>query len=394
MLAAAVFTVVSSAVQPGLAHKAITSPYTFTEDVAPILREHCAACHADGTPAPMSLRTHVETVPWAASMLVELVAGHMPPWSVEGDASRFRNVKQLAARDLDVLLTWAAGGTPAGPAAAAPAPVPAPPAWPLGKPDLELSARLFTMRADVREDVQEFRIATGTREDRWLRAVDLLPGDTTIVRSATVTVAPAGDAAGASVRSTAGRTERLLALWLPGDRPMPAEGAGFLLPAGSQLVLRVHYRKTWLRERDVVRDRSTVGLYFAPAPTEPIRAVTLEPTPPSTLSADAPVTFSRTLDAGVKVLAIYPAPGLHDATLTVRATRPDGTGETLIAFRPQADWARRYWFSEPVALPAGTRLDVRASTDAAAALPPPGALPRAPSDARDVRVTLNVIPAG
>jgi len=386
VFATGILAAMAIAVQPGLAHKAITSPYTFNEDVAPILREHCVACHADGTAAPMSLRTHTETVPWAASMLVELVAGHMPPWSVEGDASRFRNVKVLAARDLDVLLTWAAGGTPAGPSAAAPPPAPVPPAWPLGEPDVTLSAPEFTLRADVGQDVQEFRIATGTREDRWLRAVDVRPGDTTIVRSATVAVAQGHDATGP------GGVERLLALWVPGDRPVPAEGAAFRLPAGAELVLRVHYRKTWLRERDVVRDRSAVGLYFTPARTEVIRAVTLEPAAAHPGSPGAEVRFGRTLDADMQVLAIYPAPGLHDTTLTVHATRPDGTGETLIAFRPQADWARRYWLSEPVVLPAGTRLDVRASTDAAAALAPPGALPRAPSGAGDIRVTLNVIP--
>jgi len=382
-LGATVLTMLA-AVQPGLAHKPITSPYTFNEDVAPILREHCAGCHADGTAAPMSLRTHTETVPWAASMLVELVAGHMPPWNVEGDASRFRNVKPLAARDLDVLLTWAAGGTPAGTSAVPPAPASARPSWALGTPDLELPAAEFTMNADVGERVQEFRLATATREPRWIRAVDVLPGDPTIVRGATVAIAGDTGTAGA---------ERLLALWVPGDTPVSADGAGFLLPAGAELVLRVHYRKTWLRERDVVRDRSTVGLYFAPAAAGEIRAVTIAPDTARAPSPDQPVTFGRTLDAGVRALAIYPEPGLHDTTLVVRATRPDGTTETLIAFRPQADWARRYWFRDPVVLPAGTRIDVRATTDAAAALPPPGALPRAPSEARDVRVTLDVIAA-
>jgi len=383
-LGATALTLLSISVQPGLAHKPITSPYTFTEDVAPILREHCTGCHSDGTAAPMALRTNTETVPWAASMLVELVAGHMPPWSVEGDASRFRNVKPLAARDLDVLLTWAAGGTPAGPPVAAPAPAPPSPSWPLGEPDLALSAPEFTLRSDVGEDVQEFRLATDAREPRWLRAVDVLPGDPTIVRGATVAIADDTDIAG---------REQLLALWVPGDTPISADGAGFLLPAGAELVLRVHYRKTWLRERDVVRDRSTVGLYFAPASSGEIRGLTIEPASARAPAPDAPVTFGRTLDKGVRAIAIYPDQGLHDTTLVVSAARPDGTRETLIAFRPQADWARRYWFKDPVDLPAGTRIDVRATTDAAAALPPPGALPRAPSDPGDVRVTLDVIAA-
>src|SRR5262249_14870988 len=37
------------------AHKAVTSKYTYTEEVFPILRDKCGQCHAEGGAAPMSL---------------------------------------------------------------------------------------------------------------------------------------------------------------------------------------------------------------------------------------------------------------------------------------------------------------------------------------------------
>jgi hypothetical protein len=37
----------------GEAHKPITSPYTFNEDVFPILRDRCGRCHVAGGAAPM-----------------------------------------------------------------------------------------------------------------------------------------------------------------------------------------------------------------------------------------------------------------------------------------------------------------------------------------------------
>ena len=46
------------------AHKPITSPFTFSADVRPILHARCGRCHAPGGVAPMSLLTHVDTVPW------------------------------------------------------------------------------------------------------------------------------------------------------------------------------------------------------------------------------------------------------------------------------------------------------------------------------------------
>ena len=96
------------------AHKPITSPYTFSDDVLPIVKERCAECHSPGGVAPMSLLTHADAVPWGESIRVELMAGHMPPWGVDSAAARFRNLQQFPAREMNVLLTWASGGTPPG----------------------------------------------------------------------------------------------------------------------------------------------------------------------------------------------------------------------------------------------------------------------------------------
>ena len=122
------------------AHKPITSPFTFYEDVLPITQARCGACHVPDGAAPMSLLTHDAAVPWAESMRLELVAGHMPPGSDVWPRGRFQHTSPLTARELNVLLTWATGGTPSGdPAKAttspAPAAAPAAPAtWPLGPP--------------------------------------------------------------------------------------------------------------------------------------------------------------------------------------------------------------------------------------------------------------------
>ena len=408
--------VLLAASRPGLAHKPITSPYTFNEDVQPILREHCVSCHVDGGVAPMPLMTHAETVPWAESMRVELVAGHMPPWGIEGDASRFVNTKPLTARELNVLLTWAAGGTPPGaPGAPPPQPGAGKHAWPLGEPDVILQpAREFVMPADVQDHVEEFTLEYRGTGTRWLRAVDVRPGDPTVVRSATVSLAP-GTSAGASP------LEVPLALWVPGDAPVPtAEATGFMLPPDARLTLRVHYKKTWQRERDVVRDLSTVGLYFAAGMATSIQAATMDavdsgpaPREPSTgatrpspetrrpvetwpwqsweqlpSGADA-IAFSRTLGASVRAYAIYADPDLHGVSISVEAVRADGVRDTLITFRPQAGWMRRYWFREPKELPRGTRIEVHATRDAVALLPP-GAIHRDAMDLNRVRVALDV----
>src|SRR3954465_294045 len=94
------------------AHKAVTSKYTYNKDVFPILRDKCGRCHVDGGAAPMSLLTYNENgvgaFAWAESMRENLTAEAMPPWYVDPTGPAVKNAPQLTARELDVLITWAA----------------------------------------------------------------------------------------------------------------------------------------------------------------------------------------------------------------------------------------------------------------------------------------------
>jgi mono/diheme cytochrome c family protein len=374
----------------GIAHKPITSPYTYTEDVFPILREHCGACHRPGGVGPMSLLTHGETVPWGESIRLELLAGHMPPWSVESAPSRFQGIRRMSPRQMDVVLTWATGGTPLGSAAPRPALETGTAPWALGLPDLQLRLpREFVLDTSTVEDTLEVVVPTGLADSRWVRAVDLQPGTPAVVRSATVHLeleAPAATSRGMS-------DERLLAAWLPGDEPIALPGgAGFELPAAAGLVVRVRYKKTWQNERKEMRDRSTLGLYFADGPAVGVKAVRLAPAASASLQRSA-VSFSRTITEDVYALALYPDTGLSTGRVTVSAIGLDGTRRELIDFRPRAGWARRYWFREPVALQRGTRLVATVTPDGPQVLA--FSAPQSPITlaGSEMGLTINVIPA-
>jgi hypothetical protein len=388
-LALAAATIVV-AVLPGGAHKPITSPYTFNEDVFPILRDRCSQCHVTGGVAPMSLMTHADTVPWGESIRVELLAGHMPPWSVDAAPGRFRNVSTMTAREMNILLTWATGGTPLGDPEKAPTPSALNKDWPLGPPDLAIPfPREFTLPASVQEDTVDVVIPAGTAERRWLRAVDLLPGSPSIVRAATVQLrTPTPSSTGAA------GDEPLLAIWLPGDQPVMQNGAAFELPAGAELLVRVRYKKTWQFEREEMKDRSTVGLYFAPGPTAPVRAITLEArAAPAHAGVRSGMVFGRTVDEDVRVLSIYPSDTLAGTGVVLTAVAPGRSRTELIAFHPRAGWTRRYWFREPVQIARGTQLEARVSFDDEAPLLPLLATPARSllQDDSTVRLTLNVV---
>jgi hypothetical protein len=311
------------------AHKPITSPYAFTEDVLPILRDRCVSCHVAGGVAPMALTTPEDTIPWGESIRLELIAGHMPPWAAISNGARLRYAEGLTARELNVLLTWVTGGTPIN--APPPAPAPATAAWSLGAPDAIVPLPAVSVAADQAELTREFVLPLEAATRRPLRAVDLKPGTRSLVRSARISVttaAPGGD------------LERLLALWVPGDTPVPLPDRIALdVPNDAELVVRVRYKKTWEHEREAMSDRSEVGLYFAAG--APVRRTT--------------VTGGALRD-GVRLLSVYPAAATAGATLTLDATLPDGVTRRIIEFTPRSGWDRRYVFDPPIDLPAGTRL--------------------------------------
>src|SRR5262245_25340241 len=249
----ATFTVVALLAPTTEAHKAITSPYTYNDHIFPILRDRCGRCHFDGGPTPMSLLTYNDALPWAESMREQLVGERMPAWYADPMGPAVRGGHTVTPRELDMIVTWATGGTPQGDPTKKPVPVPPPPQWStLGKPDLAIAMpEEHTVPPNTMEETAEFALATELKEPKWVKAVDVLPGTPSVVREVTVRL----------------ENGPLLAAWVPGYEPTATpSGAAFKLPAGAKLQLQVRYKKHYLDEQNAVKDRSTVGLYFTDEP--------------------------------------------------------------------------------------------------------------------------------
>ena len=383
------------ATRHGQAHKAVTSKYTYNDDVFPILRDRCSRCHVQGGVAPMSLMTYDEAFPWGESIRAELIAAHMPPWNADGGFGELKHAHALSPNELDVILTWVTGGNPRGSLDQKLPAVTLVNDWTMGKPDLALPLPSeYAMPADSMEETKEFTIATGTTEARWVRAVDLLPGTPAIVRSAVIFVKTAG-------ASTAGgpAPEQVLARWVPGLDAEPLEGgAAYRLPAGAELGVRIHYKKTWSYESKPMADRSTVGVYFAQASAaQEVYALPL--TSPALPAADATnksITFTQAIDSDLQAIALSPEQVPANITLQVQAVLPNGTRAPMIRLNTRADWARRYWFEHPMALPRGSKIEVTANLvdpDLMSAAFGSPAAPKATGPST-LRLALDVLPAG
>ena len=394
LITAIIVTGVALTMQRGEAHKAITSKYTYNDDVFPIVRDRCSRCHVTGGVAPMSLMTYDEAFPWAESIRAELISAHMPPWNADEGFGDLKRAHTLSPNELDVILTWASGGNPRGALDQKLPDVTLKNEWTMGAPDLALRMPAeFTVAADRMEDTLDVTLATGTTEARWVRAVDLLPGTPSIVRSAVISVK------GPQAPSSSPAPEHVLVRWVPDPDPEPIDsGTAFRLPAGAELVARIHYKKTWQFEGKPLTDRSTVGVYFAQTKDarELLTVPIVSPALPAGGANDRTVTFSHTIDEDLQALALSPEQVPPNITLQVEAVRPDGSRTPMIRLNTRPDWDRRYWFERPLTLPRGTKVEVTANLDdpdILSAAFSATAAPRAAVPVSSVRLALNVVPA-
>jgi hypothetical protein len=246
-------------VRTGDAHKGITSKFTFNADVYPVFLNRCGRCHIDGGVGPMSLVKYEDAFPWAESLRAELTsaygdsasdarAGKVDPHDFVKAAHR-----QISARELDIILAWAVGGTPEGDTAQTP-PVPTLTVdWSAGRPDLfaQMPTR-YQMSATASEATHEASLPIPIGTPITVARVDVLPGNPAIVRSAVL-----------SLRMPDG-SNRVLGTWVPRQVPAAVTLTNPVrVEPGSHILVRLHYKKTWKHEGQPMSDLSLVGLYFA-----------------------------------------------------------------------------------------------------------------------------------
>jgi len=332
------------------AHKPVTSKYDYNRDIFPLLQVHCSRCHAADGPSPMSLMTYSEAVPWAESIRDEVTAGRMPPWPVDPTSPAIKGGDPMSAREINMLVVWASGGTPQGDLGVNLPAVSFTPKWKLGPPELKIPMDVeHTVAAGAIEETCDFSLPANTTERKWVKAADLMPGTASMVRDAVISV----------------ENGPVLALWEPGsDTTAAPNGSAFLLAPGSKIHLQIHYKKRFDQEQNAVSDRSTVGLYFTDPPPSGRELQSLAIDPPaagddpsgSTASAG---TFAGALPESARVVALRPMLDRAYESLNVDAITPSGTRVPLLRLHgPRPQWFQRYWLQQPVELARGSNIQV------------------------------------
>ena len=384
----------------------LAEPVTFNRQVAPIVYRNCAPCHRPGEAGPFNLLSYADVRKRADQIARVTASRYMPPWPPEPGYGDLAGERRLGDDQIALLRRWVREGAPEGPPAEAPAPPRFTEGWQLGPPDLVVEMHeTYTVPAEGGDVFRNFvlpvpmskgcersgidsraasggsrgRAAAPPCSTRYVRALELRPGDKKVVHHANVLVDTTGSArrrdasepgvgfAGMDVELESDRFEpdSHFLFWKPGTAAVTEPpGMAWPLDEGTDLVLNMHLQPTGKPEPI----RPTVGLYFTDeAPTKFPMLLQLEhdgaiDIPPG--ESHFVVADHYDLPVDVEVLGVYPHAHYVGRDVEGFATLPDGTKKWLIWIRDwDFAWQAVYRFARPVFLPRGSRLEMRITYD-------------------------------
>ncbi|MBL8991155.1 MAG: redoxin [Phycisphaerae bacterium] len=340
---------------------------TYHREIARIVAANCLECHRTGGVAPFALDSFDAVSRRATTMLREIERGTMPPWFAApqpGQASdHWLNDRSLSVEDKAAFGAWVRAGKPQGDPAESPRPPRWPEVWSIGTPDVVFEMpRAVQVKAEGTMPYVHQVVRTGLTEDRWVQAVQVLPGDRSVVHHVLVfaLTGPAADRGAESIDEARG----FFAAYVPGnDSVVYPRGLAKKLPRNAALLFQVHYTPNG-REAS---DRTRIGLVFASEP--PVHAVRTSgianrriAIPPG--AEHHAETATVTLPADMRVLSFVPHMHVRGSAFRYDATTPDGRALTLLDIpRYDFNWQLRYMLRDPAPLPAGTRLTATAWYD-------------------------------
>lgn len=348
---------------------------TFNKDIAPIIFNNCAVCHHPGGAGPFSLLSYKDVGKRAKQIAAVTESRYMPPWLPEPGHGEFADERRLNDEQIKLIRRWAEQGAAEGVASDLP-PVPRfNEGWQLGQPDLVIKMpHGYTLPAAGTDVFRNFVIPIPVTSTRYVKAVEVLPGNKQIVHHANILIdrlrssrrldAKDGEVGfggmDVSIESESFDPESHFLFWKPGTVPWTEpEGLAWRLDPGTDLILNMHLQPSGKAE--VIQP--LIGLYFTDKPpTSHPMLLQLEHDGIIDIAPgkkDFPVTDEFVLPVDVDVLGVYPHAHYLGKDLQGWATLPDGTKKSLVRIKHwDLNWQAVYRYAKPIFLPRGTTISM------------------------------------
>lgn len=346
--------------RPSASGSESTEEVSYCNQVIRVLQKHCIECHRAGEIGPFALNSYEDAVGWADTSLEVINNGRMPPWHASSEHGSFANARDMSSADKDIVRQWVKAGMPKGDESQLPEPPRFSDLWADGqKPDLEITMRKepYRIPAEGTVEYQYFVIDPGFKEEKWVSAAQVIPGNRSVVHHAIVFIRPPDDQPFRGVG--------WLTAYVPGQRmiPMPP-GHARRVPAGSRLVFQMHYTTNGMKQEDL----SKVGVIFADPKDVTDEVITLIgidqefEIPPQTENHEVKGRV-RWMPENGKLLAIAPHMHVRGKSFELSAERADGSKTLLKVPQYDFNWQHSYVLSEPVPLADITNLHFTATFD-------------------------------
>ncbi|MDJ0839533.1 MAG: hypothetical protein QNK37_23640, partial [Acidobacteriota bacterium] len=298
---------------------------------------------------------------WSPMIREVVRTRRMPPWQADPHIGKFNNALELSPEERRMLVHWVESGAPRG---VGPDPLEKLPkkesGWALGEPDLVLTLKKQTIPASGVIDYRYLTLEVPLKEDRWVRAIDFKPGNLEVTHHAVVLILNADT----QRLETRNFKEDIFASYVPGRgvEVLP-EDTGRLLPAGSRLVVQMHYTATGREEVDT----SSMGLYFYDE--KPKHKLLMNAgwnyniqIPPN--AAHHVERAQHRFDRESILYSFWPHMHFRGKAMSYDLITPDGSKERLLSVPAyNFNWQRIYNLEEPRKIPAGSILRVTAVYD-------------------------------
>lgn len=330
---------------------------TFADHVGPILHKHCVECHSPGTAAPFSLLTYEQAAAKANAIAEAVRDESMPPWYGSPRHKEFYNDRSLSAAERGLVRQWAMFGKAKGDLTKLPTPpVPAKGGWRIGKPDVIIRAPEHQLPADGLIDYKYVVLPYLFLNETWMQGVQILPDNPRVLHHCNMAYISAGGKFS---------MQNFITGTVPGGEAMTlGPDVGFRIPAGSVLILQIHYVTTGKKEKC----RLSVGLKYASGTIDKHlrfkyivdRRFTIPPGAPAHR-----VAASQLLEKDSVGIALFSHMHLRGRDMTFRAHYPSGKTEDLLVIpNYNFDWQHAYrWKRGAKKFPKGTRLEAIAHYD-------------------------------
>jgi len=333
---------------------------TYYNHISRLLQRNCVECHRTGGVAPFALDSLEEAVAHAPMIRQVVERGIMPPWfaatTEPHSISPWINDRSLSTAEKLQLFAWLDNKMPAGDPQQGPAPRTFADGWLIGKPDdvFEFSEPI-AVKATGTMPYKNVTVETHLEQERWVQAIEIRPGNPSVVHHVLVFVNSADDEE--SSRSDAvDERSGYWGIYVPGNSTLVyPDGYAKRIPKGAKLRFQMHYTPNGTATEDSTR----IGLVYAKQPPRhEIRVAGIANTsfriPPA--AENHSVTASIRIPSDVQILAFLPHMHLRGKAARYDWISNSDTRTLLDVPRYDFNWQLLYRYAEPLSVKAGDRL--------------------------------------